>query len=407
MSDSSTGWRLPIGLIITCGCLIAMITFGARAGFGLYLGDISTQFFAGQTAVLSLSLAIQNLIWGAASPVAGIIADKWGSGRVLAGGAVLYAAGLAAVPYSDTPLMMHLTAGVAIGLGVAFASFAIVLASFSRKVSPERRALAVGAGTAFGSVGQLTLVPLANWVMVTWDWQMALFVMASLVLLVIPLAMTVTGTGEPDADNPDQTVSQAFREAFGYRSYLLLIAGFFVCGFHVAFIQVHLPKYVEGQGLPLWVGGAAIAVVGGFNIIGTFAAAWLSGRIGKRYTLSLIYTSRAIAITIYVLMPISIESTLVFAAVMGLFWLSTVPPTSGLVAQFFGLRYMASLFGVVFFSHQMGSFIGVWLAGELFDATGSYALVWWISAGLGVFAALIHLPIKEAPVPRPAAAAAA
>jgi MFS family permease len=385
MTQTTLAWRLPLAIVLISGCAIAAISFGARAGFGLYLGDISKDFFDNKTAVLSLSLAIQNLFWGAASPVAGLIADKWGSGRVLAAGAILYAGGMAAVPFADTPLMMHLTAGVMVGLGTAFASFGVVLSTFSRKVTPERRAFAIGIATAFGSVGQLTLIPMANQLMIAYDWQVAIWAMAGMVLLIVPLSMAVTGRGEAEPG---------------------ITFGFFVCGFHVAFIQVHLPKYLEGHAMPAWLGGVALALIGGFNIIGTVLIAWLSNRISKRITLSFIYLSRTIAIVTFVLVPISENSVLVFASVMGLFWLSTVPPTSGLIAQFFGLRYMASLFGVVFLGHQVGSFIGVYMAGVLFDTTGSYDIVWWLAAALSLLATLVHIPIKEAPVARMQGAAA-
>ncbi len=400
MTQASPAWRLPIAIVLISGCMIAAISFGARAGFGLYLGDISKDFFDNKTAVLSLSLAIQNLVWGAASPVTGLIADKWGSGRVLLIGAVIYAAGMVAVPFSDTPLMMHLTAGVLVGLGTAFASFGIVLSTFSRRVTPARRNLALGVATAFGSVGQLTLIPMANQVMIAYDWQVAVWTMAGMVLLIVPLSLAVTGRGEPEPGVQHQSAKAAFGEAFKHPSFLLLTFGFFVCGFHVAFIQVHLPKYLEGHAMPAWLGGVALALVGGFNIIGTVLIAWISNHISKRVTLSLIYLSRTIAIVAFVLIPVSINSVMVFAAVMGLFWLSTVPPTSGLIAQFFGLRYMASLFGVVFLGHQVGSFIGVYMAGVLFDATGSYNIVWWLAAALSLLATLVHIPIKEAPVAR-------
>lgn len=399
MSRSNT-LIVPFWALITCGCLIGAISFGSRAGMGLYLNDISVSFFDNQTAILSWSIAIQNLIWGAVSPFAGTFADKYGAGKSLVIGAVLYAAGLALMPHSDAPMLMHITAGIMVGVGVAFASFSIVTATFGRKVKPEKRSLAFGVGVASGSVGQLVLVPVASFLIGNYGWEIALYGMAGITLLIVPLALAVTGKGEPEVGQPDQTVRQAFAEAFGHRSYILLFLGFFVCGFHVAFIQTHLPKYIQDNALPLWLGGASLAIVGATNIIGTFGAGWLGDKYSKRSTLSMIYFLRAAAIAAFIIVPLSSWSVIVFSAALGVLWLSTVPLTTGLVAQFFGMRYMAGLFGLVFFGHQLGAFLGVVLGGELRDATGSYEIVWWIGAALGVFAGLIHLPIKEAPVAR-------
>ncbi len=406
MSQTSATWRAPMAMIIICGCLISFISFGARSGFGLYLEDVSNQFFGGQALVFSVSLAIQNLLWGAASPVAGAIADKYGSGRVLAGGAVLYFIGMVLVPYSSSPWMMFLTSGVLVGLGVAFASFAIILAAFSRAVSPHRRGLALGVGTAAGSVGQAFLLPTANQVMTAFDWQTAVWVMSATVVLIIPLSLAMTGKAQPDASNPDQTLTQAIKEAFRHRSFILLTIGFFVCGFHVMFIQVHLPRYLSTGNLPDWVAGATLSTIAFVNVLGAIGAGYLSTILRKRSILAGLYLLRSIGIAVFVIVPLSTESALAFGAVTGLFWLSTVPPTSGLVAQFFGVRYMATLFGIVFFSHQLGAFLGITLGGVILDATGSYEIVWWIAVALGLLAALIHLPIKEAPVERPAAATA-
>jgi len=402
----SSALAVPLWVLITCGCLIGAISFGSRAGMGLYLNDISVSFFDNQTAILSWSIAIQNLVWGAVSPVAGTLADKYGAGKSLAFGAILYAAGMALMPHSDAPMLMHITAGVMIGVGVAFGSFSIVTATFGRKVSAEKRSLAFGVGVASGSIGQLVLVPIASYLIGTYGWEIALYGMAGVTLLIVPLALAVTGKGEPEAGQADQSVREAFAEAFGHRSYILLFLGFFVCGFHVAFIQTHLPKYIQDNNLPLWLGGASLAIVGATNIVGTFGAGWLGGKYSKRATLSGIYFLRAVAIAAFILIPLSSWSVIIFSAALGVLWLSTVPLTTGLVAQFFGMRYMAGLFGFVFFGHQLGAFLGVVLGGELRDATGSYEMVWWIGAALGIFAGLIHLPIKEAPVARLAQASA-
>ena len=406
MSQASSTWRMPMMVVIICGCLISFLSFGGRSGFGLFLGDVSDQFFGGKTVIFATSLAIQNVLWGAASPVAGALADKYGSGKVLGGGAVLYTAGMLLVPVSSDPWMMYLTSGVMVGLGVSFASFSIVISVFSRTVTPEKRSLAMGVGTAAGSIGQAVLLPTASQVMISYDWQTAVYVMAVGVALIVPLSMAVTGKGQPDADNPDQTIVQAIREAVKYPSFNLLTIGFFVCGFHVMFIQVHLPKYLATQDLPAWVAGATLSMVAFVNVVGAILAGYLGTKYSKRTTLALLYFCRSLAILAFIMVPVSPTSALVFGGVMGLFWLSTVPLTSGLVAHFFGVRYMATLFGIVFFSHQLGAFLGIWLGGAILDATGSYDIVWWIAIALGVAAALIHLPIKEAPVQRTAAATA-
>ncbi len=395
-----------MAVIILCGCLISFFSFGGRAGFGLFLGDISDQFFGGKAVVFATSLAIQNLLWGAASPLAGALADKYGSGKILGSGAVLYTAGMLLVPYSSDPWMMYLTSGVMVGLGVSFASFSIVLAAFSRTVTPERRSLAMGVGTAAGSIGQAVLLPTASVVMIDYDWETAVYVMAIGVAMIVPLSFAVRGKGVPDASNPDQTIMQAVKEAFKYPSFNLLTIGFFVCGFHVMFIQVHLPKYLSTGDLPAWVAGATLSLVAFINVVGAILAGYLGSKYSKRTTLAVLYLARSICILVFILVPLSTTSALIFGGVMGLFWLSTVPLTSGLVAQFFGVRYMATLFGIVFFSHQVGAFLGIYLGGAILDATGSYDIVWWIAIGLGLLAAAIHLPIKEAPVERPAPATA-
>jgi MFS family permease len=405
MSFVPSAWRLPIGVIVLCGCLIGIVSFGARAGFGLFLTPISTEFQWGRE-VFALSIAIQNLVWGAAQPFAGMLADKYGSGRVLVVGAFIYAGGVALMAYSSDPWQMHMTAGVLVGLGTAFASFMIVMATMARKVTPKWRTLVMGIATASGSIGQFTMVPLGQAFLKAYGWQTALLLLAAILLLIIPLASTVTGKGAATPGMRDQSVREAFGEAFGHKSYNLLVAGFFVCGFHVAFILVHMPAYIVDKGLPPETGATALAFVGLFNIVGSLGAGYLGGKFSKKYWLAAIYLARSAAITLFVLLPTTVLTVHMFAAAMGLLWLSTVPLTSGLVAQFFGLRYMAMLFGFVFFSHQVGSFIGVWLGGKLYDSYGTYDVVWWLSVALGIAAAVVHLPIREAPAPRLAPAVA-
>jgi len=399
MNAIPSAWRLPIALVVACGCLIGIITFGARAGFGLFLKPISLDLNWGRE-IFALSIAIQNLVWGAFQPLAGMLADKYGSGRVIAAGVVVYAGGVALMAYSTEPWQMHMTAGLLVGLGTAFSSFMIVMATLARRVQPKRRTLVMGIATASGSVGQFTMVPIGQAFLEAYGWQIALLLLAAILLLVIPLSATVTGKGAPTPGMRDQTVREAFGEAFSHRSYNLLVAGFFVCGFHVAFILVHMPTYIVDRGLPPNTGAYALALVGLFNIVGSLSAGWVGGKLSKKYSLAAIYFLRSVAIVLFISLPISQFTVYAFAGAMGLLWLSTVPLTTGLVAQFFGMRYVGMLFGFVFFSHQIGSFAGVWLGGKLYDLTGNYNIVWWISIALGIAAAVVHFPIREAPIVR-------
>jgi MFS family permease len=388
---------------------MAILTFGPRSTFGFFLQPLSTELNVGRD-VFALSIAIQNLLWGAGQPFAGAVADRFGTLRSLWVGTILYAAGLVLMAYSTTPGMLHLSAGVMIGFGLAGASFTIVLAAFGKLLPESWRSFAFGAGTAAGSFGQFLFSPLAVALMGAVGWHTTLIIFAVLVLLCLPLAFAVATPAQPNAPSGavvrPQSFKEALGEAFGHRSYILLVLGFFTCGFHVAFITVHLPPYLVDKGLePKW-GGWVIALIGLFNIIGSIAAGILGGRLPKRYMLATIYFLRAVAITCFMLVPVTPVSAILFGAAMGVLWLSTVPLTSGLVALMFGVRYMGTLFGFVFFSHQVGSFIGVWLGGFLYERTGSYDVVWWLGVALGIFAALVHLPIREKPVERLAAAPA-
>ncbi len=381
-----------VAVIVTAGCLISAISFGVRAGFGLFLDPMSVDLGWGRE-VFALSLAIQNLVWGLGQPFAGAIADRYGSGRVLAGGGAIYAAGVVLMSVSSTPLSMHLTAGGMVGLGISGASFAVVLAALSRLVPPEKVGWAMGIGTAAGSLGQFLVVPLGQAFLAAYGWPTALLLLGVVAAFMIPLAGALTG--KPGKVGREQTMSQALREAGGHRGYWLLLSGFFVCGFHVAFIQVHLPAYLTGNGLSSATAAYSLAVIGLFNIAGAYAAGTFAGRFRDKKLLSGIYLIRAVAIAAYVLLPISVWSTYAFCAVMGLLWLSTVPLTSSIVVHVFGPRYIGTLFGIVFFSHQIGAFVGVWLGGRVYDATGSYLPVWWAAAALGAFAALVNLPIDD------------
>jgi MFS family permease len=361
--------------------------------------------------VFALALAIQMLLWGAAQPFAGALADRFGPVPVLSVGSILYAAGLASMAYASTPALMHLSAGVVIGFGLAGASFTIVIGAFGKLMPPHWRSLAFGAGTAAGSFGQFLFSPLSVALMDRFGWQHTLVIFAAVVLLIMPLSLALAAPREPGAPSgasaaPRQSVAQALSEAFGHTSYVLLVLGFFTCGFQIFFVAVHLPAYLIDRGLPAEIGGWTLAVIGLFNIIGSIGAGWLSGFLPKRYILSFIYFARAAAILVYIMLPPSAIVTLIFGAVLGLLWLSTVPPTSGLVALMFGTRWLAMLFGFAFFSHQVGGFLGVWLGGVLFERTGSYDMVWWLSILLGLLSAVINLPIVEKPVARAAPAPA-
>jgi MFS family permease len=398
-------WRTP-AVILLCGCMVGILTFGPRSGLGFFLTPMSSAYGWGRD-VFGLALAIQMLLWGAAQPFAGGLADRYGAVPVLTTGAVLYALGLAAMSYSTTPAMLHLTAGVVVGFGLAGASFTIVIGAFGRLMPPEWRTFAFGVGTASGSFGQFLFSPLSVALIDAYGWQNTLIVFAAVTLLIIPFAFALAsprGADAPAAGAPArQSVAQALVEAFGHRSYVLLVLGFFTCGFQIFFISVHLPAYVVDRGLPAWVGGWTLAVIGLFNIIGAISAGWLSASMPKRYILSFIYFGRALAILIYIMLPPSAVATVIFGAALGLLWLSTVPPTSGLIAVMFGTRWLAMLFGFAFFSHQVGGFLGVWLGGILFERTGSYDAVWWLSILLGILSAVINLPIVEKPVERAAA----
>ena len=396
-------WRTP-GLILACGCLVALIGFGARSGLGFFLTPMSSAHGWGRD-VFALALAIQMLLWGAAQPVAGALADRYGATPVLTVGAVLYALGLASMAYASTAGMLHLTAGAVVGFGLAGSSFTIVIGAFGKLMPPQWRSLAFGAGTAAGSFGQFVFSPLAVALIDSLGWQDTLLVFAAVVLLIMPLSLALAARRQPGGptaaiNQPQQSAAQALSEALGHKSYVLLVLGFFTCGFQIFFIAVHMPAYLVDRGLPAAVGGWTLATVGLFNILGAVIAGWLAGFIPKRYILALIYFGRALAILIYIMLPPSTLATLVFGAVIGLFWLSTVPPTSALVALMFGTRWLAMLFGFAFFSHQVGGFLGVWLGGVLFESTGSYDAVWWLSILLGLLSAVINLPIVERPVAR-------
>jgi len=401
---SRQNWRTSL-IVVICGCLIAVLTFGPRSTFGFFMQPMSKEFAWGRD-VFAFAFALQNLLWGVGQPFAGALADRFGTVRVVAVGGLMYAAGLALMRYSDTPLALNATVGVLIGFGLAGCSFNLVVAAFAKIVPQSWRAVALGAGTAAGSFGQFLFAPFGVALLDNVGWQTTLTIFAVLMLLVVPLALALE---TPRADSASaagatsaqqQSFKHALSEAFGHRSYVLLVLGFFTCGFQLAFVTAHLPAYLLDRGLDASVGGWVIATIGLFNIAGSLGVGWIAKYAPMRFILSAIYVTRALSILAFISFPITPASALVFAVVTGMTWLSTVPPTSALVALMFGTKWLATLYGFAFFSHQVGGFLGVWLGGIVFEATGSYNPVWYLSIFFGVASALINLPIVEKPVER-------
>ena len=399
--------KLSMFQVLACGAAIVTLSMGIRHGFGLWLLPI-TQEMGWTRQSFALAIAIQNLSWGLIGIFAGMVADRFGAFRVLIGGAVLYGLGLAGMALSPTPVLFALTAGVLIGAAQAGTTYAVIYGVLGRQIAPERRSWAMGVAAAAGSFGQFLMVPVEGWLIAGLGWQQALLALSMAVLLIVPLAF---GLREPGFKGSapvqrEQTIVQALSEAFRYPSFNLLMAGYFVCGFQVVFIGVHMPSYLKDHGLSPQVASYALALIGLFNVLGTYVAGTLGQRLPKRFILAFIYMARAAAISVFLLVPLSPLSVYVFSAVMGTLWLSTIPPTNATIAQIFGVQHLSMLGGFVFFSHQIGSFLGVWLGGYLYDATGSYDIVWYIAIALGIFAGLVNLPVKENPIRRAAAAAA-
>lgn len=410
MSDSlkRAAWQ-SIPLIIVCGCLIAMLGFGPRSTMGFFLTPMSSANGWGRD-VFALAIAIQMLLWGAAQPFVGAIADRFGPVLVLCAGAVLYAIGFGWMVFAKSPGELYLSAGVLIGFGLAGASFTVVIGAFGKLLPVEWRTFSFGVGTAAGSFGQFLFSPLAVALNSAVAWQTTLLIFAGVILLILPLslALAMPRNVETAAQRAAaQPVGAALREALSHPSFVLLVVGYFTCGFQVFFVTVHLPAYLVDRGLSADLGAYVIAIVGLFNIIGSISAGYLSNMMPKRYILAAIYFLRAVAVAVFIMVPATATSSIVFGAVMGLLWLSTIPPTNALVALMFGTRWLTMLAGFAFFSHQVGGFFGVWLGGALYERTGSYEVLWWLFIVLGILSALVNLPIKEVPVARQAAAAAA
>jgi predicted MFS family arabinose efflux permease len=389
--------------VLLCGACVVTLSMGIRHGFGLWLQPITMD--RGWTReTFAFALAVQNLAWGLASPFVGALADRFGAWRVLVVGGVLYAAGLVLMGMASSGLAFTGSAGILLGMAQSGTTYAIVYGVIGRNVAPEKRAWAMGMTAAAGSFGQFLMVPVENWLIGAFGWQSALFVLGCLALAIVPLAFGLKEPKAAPAALGDQSIAGAVREAFSTPSFQWLMAGYFVCGFQLVFIGVHLPSYLKDNGLTPEVATTALALIGLFNVIGTYTAGVLAGELPKRYVLATIYGLRAVAIAVFVAMPLTPWSVYVFASMMGLLWLSTVPPTNALVAHIFGVKYLSMLSGFVFVSHQLGSFLGAWLGGKLYDATGSYDAAWWVAIALGIFAAIVHLPIREQAIVRPAAA---
>jgi MFS family permease len=407
MTASARNWRTP-AIVLACGCIIMAISFGIRAGFGLFLQPLSQEYGWGRE-VFSFSIALQNLMWGALGALAGGFADRFGPGRVIAVGAICYIVGLTGMSYISIPWLLHVNSGLFLGGALGGTSFGIILAVIGRTVMPEKRSLYMGIATAAGSFGQFALLPVTQLLIASLDWHNALLALAAIAALIIPLSLALASS--PAAGAPaqaSQSIGEALREAMNEKGFHLLFWGYFVCGFHIAMLTVHLPAFVTDQGLKIEQGMTALALIGLFNVVGTLLAGYLGGKLSKKYLLSTIYLVRAGLISMLVFLPLTPFTLYFFACGIGLLWLGTVPLTNGLVQQIFGMRYAAMLASIVFLGHQIGSFVGVWGAGYLYDTTGSYKWAFVGSIWLGLFAALVNLPVNEKPLaerkPVPAAA---
>lgn len=404
MSDTRpAAARAPLPwLIIASGCAIALLSFGPRSAMGFFQLPMLADTGWDRTT-FGLAMAIQNLFWGLGQPIFGAIADKYGTWKVLALSSLLYSSGLFIMSVAPSAGWFYVSGGVLVGLGIASASFGIVLAAFARNVAPERRSMAFGIGTAAGSAGMFVFAPLSQGLIDAYGWQEALVWMAAMMFIIPFLAIPLRGNSSSGSQKDvqyKQSIGQALREALGHKSYVLLVSGFFVCGFQVAFITAHFPAYLGDIGIDSSYAVLSLALIGFFNIIGSLASGYIGQRYSKTMSLVWIYIGRSVAVTAFLLLPQTGTSVVIFAIVMGLLWLSTVPPTNALVAIMFGTRHLGMLGGVVFLSHQIGSFLGVWLGGYLYDIFGTYNPVWWLGVALGIFAAIVHWPIKEQPVER-------
>lgn len=398
----NAGYVKLLSLFVVASCLILAINFGLRSSMGFFMAPISSEFGYGRE-VFAFSLALQNLCWGLFQPFTGAFADRFGTFRTLVIGALMYALGIYITATTDSVWSLHSGAGIFIGMGIAGTGFGVILPALARMVAPEKRAFALGLGTAAGSAGQLMVIPVAQAFITLYGWQTALLLMGGGALAMIILAITfrnVDKTAETTEDLSPQPLKEALQEAGGHLHYWLLIAGFFVCGFQLAFITVHMPSFLVDRGFDASVAVTSLSLIGLFNIFGCLLFGSWSGRYSKKNLLGIIYALRAVVIALFMLLPITTTTVYLFSIATGFLWLATVPATSGLVAQMFGLRHMGTLYGIVFLNHQLGSFAGVWIGGYMFDQTGSYNSVWWAAAGIALLTAVIHIFIDERPVKR-------
>lgn len=393
-------------LVVVFGCIVILVSMGMRQSFGLFLKPISDAMFAGEIAVFSIAFALQNLFWGASQPFVGAIADKWGTGRTIAVASVVYAAGLWMIAHAGSAWDLYTGLGVFIGIAGSGTTFAVILAVMARNIPRERRSVVFGIATAIATTGQMVMVPLSQVLIGRYGWSLALIVLAALVLTFVPLSMVLTGSSKDvtDASEGAGSLGEAVGEARRHSGYLFLTAGFFVCGFQVFTVGFHLPKYLASLGFAPDLAVTSLVVLAATNFVGSLGWGWLGGRYSKKRLLSTLYLLRSGVFCAFLLVPITEVSMPIIAALMGFLWLGTVPLTNGLVGQIFGIKYLATLTGIVFASHQLGATLGISLAGWLFDTTGSYDIVWEISIALGVVAAILHWPIKEKPVERAAPA---
>lgn len=397
---TKSNWRTP-GVVLACGGAILTISLGVRHTFGLYLQPMTMDLDMGRET-FALAIALQNLVYGLAQPFTGMIADKYGAARVLIGGTLLYGLGLVLMSAASTGWELNVSAGLLIGLGLACSGFSIVYGVIGRAFPPHKRSAALGVAGAAGSFGQFVMLPYGQLLISTMGWHVALVILGVTVMLIVPLSSALVEDKQAQSHQfQKQTIREALREALSHRGYVLLCLGYSVCGFQLLFISVHFPAYLLDQKLSPQTGMMALALIGLFNVLGSYVWGWLGGRYTKKYLLSLLYFARAALVAVFILLPLSPLSVYLFAAVIGFLWLGTVPLTSGLIAHVFGVKYLATLSGIAFLFHQVGSFVGVWLAGYLFDATGSYNLMWVLIIAMGVVAALLNLPIDDRQIARP------
>ncbi len=399
---SKSNWRTPL-VVLICGGIILTLSLGTRHSFGLYLQPMTLDL-GWNRQTFAIAIAIQNLVYGLATPFAGMITDKYGATRVLVGGTILYAIGLALMAYTKTGWDFVLSAGLLVGIGLSCSGFAIVFGVVGRAFPPEKRTMALGIAGAAGSFGQFVMLPYGQVLINQIGWHSALLICAVTVLLILPLSTALAEDRKAQAATHKQSIPEALREAFGHSGFVLLCSGYFVCGFQLMFISVHFPAYMIDQRMTPETGMMALALIGLFNIFGSYTWGWLGNRYTKKYVLSALYFTRAAAFAIFISAPVTPLSVYLFGATIGFLWLGTVPVTSGLIAHIFGVKYLATLTGIAFLFHQVGSFLGIWIGGYLFDTTGSYRLMWLLTIALGVLAGLINLPINDKQIIRPSAA---